>query len=91
MAAETLTIRLLPIESGANIWRKGGENKSPPPTIHGRIKPSLVDRTEDAVDRSIDVRWRLIGRHMWKACHLEAQPEIEWNDLEQRLSGMAPT
>lgn len=85
MAVETLTIWLFPIESGANIWRKGGENKSPPPAIHGRIKPFLVDRTEDTVDGSIYVRWGLIRRHMWKACHLEAQPEVEWNDLEPRF------
>lgn len=27
---------------------------------------------------------------MWKACHLKAQPEIEWNNLEPRFQQHGP-
>jgi len=51
-----LTVGLFPVQCSTDVWRERCEHNSPPTTRPGAIGPSMVDRTKNGVDRSVDVR-----------------------------------
>ena len=53
---EVLTVRLFPVQRGADVRRERREHDSPPTPSPGAIGPFVVDRAKNGVDRSIDVR-----------------------------------
>jgi len=84
MTVEIRTVRLFPIQCSTDVWQERSEHDSPPAAIPGSIGPSLVNRTENGVDRSIDVWWRPIGclsTKVRKAGNLKAQTNVVRNDL----------
>jgi len=56
MVAEVLTVRLFPVQCSTDVRRERREHDPPPTPSPGAIGPSVVDRSKNGVNRSIDVR-----------------------------------
>lgn len=86
---KTLTVRLLPVQRGADVGRERSEHDSPPTISPRTIGSSLVGRTKNRSDRSVDIRRKPIrcrSKEVRKTRNLKAYGDVVWDDLRSLVS-----